>query len=294
MSFTHAPVEAASTYKLEVVGTHLENQNETTTYLRSIQVTGNERRTKDGTLESASNPDEAYFTESDVQLIKANNGNCFEIHTIPLRYVMLYQDVFNTEYFEDWCDVWVEWATDNEMYIILNIQTFDYSSSWKIPNWFWSDGGYSQPTTYDEWSTVIRAFFDTDASNMDSVRTSFINAWKGIANRYKNNDYVLFNLINEPFMGINMVNDATRVHLGETYSEFMEDVIDGIHSTGAENIIIVNHPYVYIYNVQPINKDGFIWEDHGYMSYSYNYTEWEDNVDYHTYKYVNTFGKPLF
>jgi len=70
------PVKAASSYKLHVVGTHLENENNETVYLQSIQVDWNERRKEQGsTSELADSPSEAWFTSSDVATIKAQNAN---------------------------------------------------------------------------------------------------------------------------------------------------------------------------------------------------------------------------
>jgi len=273
------PVKAVNSYKLHVVGTHLENENNETVYLRSSQISWNERSKKQGENSMADSPSEAWFTSADLTTIKSYNSNCIEIHQIPFKYVMKYKDVLNTEYFVDWCDVWVNWATTKEMYVILDIATFTTiaSAQWKIPDWLWSSN-YSTPQDKEDWDTIFRDFFDTDEPKMSGSRASYITAWEGIANRYKNNDYVLFSIHNEPLCGVSMINEATSNHLAECYPKFMEDVVDGIHSTGAENIIIINRPYVWYYNVKPVNKDGIMWEDHKYIGWSYDYEGWVNGL----------------
>lgn len=288
------PVKATNPYKLHVDGTQLKDANNDTVYLRTAQISWNERRKKQNTTWGANSPSEAWFTESDVQNIKSYNGNCFELNGIPFKYIMKYKNVFNTEYFVDWCDIWVNWATTNEMYIIIDTMNFRYDSTWTIPSWIWNTAGYDEPTTKAEWDAIIRDFFDTDISAMNSNREAFINAWKGIANRYKDNDYVLFSVVNEPMWSVSFPSDSVKAHLGETYSEFMENVIDGIHSTGAENIIIINYSFVGLTHTEPINKTGFMWETHLYMGFSNDFDGWTGYVDAYISKFAGSYGKPLF
>jgi hypothetical protein len=283
---------------LYVDGTKLRGPSGKEVFLKGIQVDWNERMKKQGTSQEASNPYESWFTEADIQTMKANGANYVEIHMIPLKSVMPIKNVFNTEYFEDWVDVWVQWATNNQMYVSLDMMWLSYTSYWHIPDWLWEDAGYDEPTNKAEWDAIIRDFFDTDVTAMDTSRDAFINAWKGIANRYKSNDYVLFSIINEPFMLVDMVNQFTNNHLAETYSGFMEDVVDGIHSTGATNIIIINRPYVNAYspycdNVKPVNRSGIVWEDHLYISSQYDYDDWCSKIDQYVARLVGVFGKPL-
>jgi len=293
VNFYIRPVKATDP-SLHVVGTHLEDGDGNNVTLRSINVDWNERRKLEGKGWTAPSPGDSWFLESDVLALKSYNSNCIEIFGIPFRYIMLTKNVVNTEYFEDWCDYWVNWCSSNGVYVILTILGFEYGRAWCIPNWIWSEAGYSQPETKAEWDTVIRAFFDTDVPAMDSNRQAFVNAWKGIANRYKTNDYVLFNIMNEPLCTVDKVNEATSNHLAETYSEFMEDVVDGIHSTNAENIIIIDQPFTWYMTSYPVNRNGIIWEAHMYISYSYDYEDWKDYVDTYISKFVGTYGKPLY
>ena len=283
---------------LHVKGTHLEDGNGNTVYLQGAQVDWNERRKAQGHTWLAKNPYESWFTEADVQTMKAAGANYFEIHTIPFKYIMPTKNVLNTDYFKDWLDVWIKWATNNQMYVSIDIKCFSGRASWAVPNWIWSAAGYSKPSTVAQWESVIMDFFDKDVSAMKSNRQAFINAWIGIANRYKNNPYVLFSIFNEPLMGFNTFDSATEMHLGESYSRFMEDVVDGIHSTGAKNIIIINRHYAtryyqYYSNVQPVNRNGIIWEDHYYMTATHSFTLWKRYIDMYVNRIVKTFGKPL-
>jgi len=206
VNFYIQPVKATDP-SLHVVGTHLEDGDGNNVTLRSAHISRNERRKKPPFGWGASNPYESWFTETDVTTVKSHNCNTIDITMIPFIYVMPTKNVLNTEYFEDWCDIWVSWATSNQMYIILNIRQFNtfYGGQWTIPDWFWSGAGYSQPTTKAEWDAIIRDFWDTDVSAMDTTRNAFINAWKGIANRYKTNDYVLFSPSNEPLCTVEML-----------------------------------------------------------------------------------------
>jgi len=282
---------------LYVDGTKLRGPSGEEVFLKGFQADWNERMKKQGTSQQASNPYESWFTEADIQTMKANGANYVELHICRFNEVMPTKDVLDTSYFTDWVDVWVDWATDNEMYVSINIAGFKYSSSYNIPDWIWSSN-YSTPSTKADWDEIIRDFFDTDEPKMGGSRASFVGAWEDIANRYKSNDYVLFNIMNEPLITVDLIDAATAQHLGETYSEFMEDVVDAIHATGAENIIIIDVPFVtsypnYVSNIQPVDKSGIIWEQHLYMSSSYTFAQWCSALDTRLSRLVGTFAKPV-
>ena len=60
-------------------------------------------------------------------------------------------------------------------------------------------------------------------------KTDLRNAWIRIANRYKNNPYVWFNIMNEPGGGSNVAQEWYDLHL---------DMIQTIRAQGAKNIIV--------------------------------------------------------
>ncbi len=68
-------------------------------------------------------------------------------------------------------------------------------------------------------------------STIDTAKlTQTRNAWIALANKYKTNTYVWFNLLNEPVWG-QAVADYVSVHT---------DLRNAIRSTGAENVIVVD------------------------------------------------------
>jgi hypothetical protein len=283
---------------LQVVGTHLEDGDGNVVYLQGAQVDWNERRKVQGGTSRASSPDESWFTEADVQAMKAAGANYFEVHRMALGELMPTRGNLGTTLLSNWIDEYVAWASDNGMYVVLNVANPSYPARWMIPDWFWEDAGYDEPTNEAEWEAVVRDFFDTDVAAMDITRAAIETLWEGLANRYKTNPYVLFSPFNEPFMGFDMVDQTTENHLAETYSEFMEDIVDAIHSTGATNIIIIDRPYVLTYSpyynsIQPVDREGIIWEDHYYMTPTHDWDNWCGWIDDYFDRIVGVFGKPL-
>ncbi|MFH0929509.1 MAG: PA14 domain-containing protein, partial [Candidatus Aenigmatarchaeota archaeon] len=285
---------------LHVCDTKLCDASGNVVYLKGAQVDRNERRNEQDHSYGADSPEQTWFTETDVQTMKANGANYFEVHLILLKDVMPTKNIVDTEYLENWLDVYVDWASQNNMYVVLGMGGFSSGASYTVPYWVWQ-GSYSSLSS----QTVID-FFDTDVSKMDSSRQAFINAWVALANRYKNNPYVLFSIMNEPLAGEYIDDVGMNRHLGHTYSELMENVVDAIHATGAKNIIIIDKPYVtrtpsttgsglalYYNNVQPVNRDGVVWEDHSYITKRHDFDSWSNWIDTFVPRLVDTFGKPL-
>jgi aryl-phospho-beta-D-glucosidase BglC (GH1 family) len=165
-----------------------------------------------------------------------------------------------------------------------------------MPDWMLDGHGYGSPP-YNE-STVDKAyidFIDIDNPLHDDNRQIFIDLWKFIANRYKSNQYVLFGIMNEPLCQVEL-NGQQSVHLGITYSELMEQVIDAIRSTGAAQLIFVDRPYVWYFDhINPVNRTNIVWEDHLYISPGCNYSQWESTISNKMIKrYVTDFKKPLY
>lgn len=259
-------------------------------YLKSINVHRNYRRSENGRL----------WSIDDVKQMKEAGANCLEIHVELIHDWMPERNQINETYFINWLDKEVNWCTQYEMYCIINICNFRGSYDWSrqepfLPDWLWEGLGYSEPTNKELADIIIRDFFDTDVQKQEINREAFINAWKFVANRYKNNKYVLFNIMNEPLCGVELINSTISIHLGITYARFMERVIDAIRSTGAKQVIFVDRPYVwYLSHVQPINRDNIVWEDHSYVTQNTNINAWKDYLDTTVQRFVHDFGKPLF
>jgi len=76
-------------------------------------------------------------------------------------------------------------------------------------------------------------------------------------------------------------------------------IVDAIRSTGAQQLIFINQPYLWDSQwrmaVQPVNRDNIVWEDHAYVDkYSPTFDDWKKEINKAVQKFVNEFGKPLF
>ncbi|MEM2129456.1 MAG: cellulase family glycosylhydrolase [Candidatus Bathyarchaeia archaeon] len=308
-SATSKPVESSGEISylpqplLRVNGIYIEDGLGNRVTLKGVQVDKNERVKKYGASVDANFPEETWFTEDDVRRVKEAGGNLFEIHINPLTRLMPRRNFIDEEYFARWIDKWVDWATKYQLYLILDITGIGARWDWEIatgfPDWLW-DGLYPKPTNKTEYDDILRDFFNLSIAKQDINREAFINLWKFIANRYKNNPYVMFSIMNEPFCGAYFMGPYdTNIALGQSYSIYMEMIVDAIRSTGAQQIIFINRPYLWDsqwkMTVQPVNKNNIVWEDHFYVNkYSPSFDEWKKEVDKAVQKFVNTFEKPLF
>lgn len=288
--------------QLSVNGLYLEDGLGNRVTLKGVQVTWNERTKKYGTTASCNSPEESWFTIDGVRRIKEAGGNVIEIVDNGLPDLMPTKNIPNEAYFTNWIDKWINWTRQYKIYCILSIRGIWSMNSWAIdlgiPSWLWS-GLYSTPTSKADYDVIIRDFFDINATIQDSNRAAFINLWKFIANRYKDNPYMLFGIVNEPFNSVNIPDDATVVHLGQAYSTFMENIVDAIRSTGATQIINIDQPFLWDsqgrMTVQPVNRDNILWEVHAYVaSWSPTLDSWKGQINVDIQKFVNEFKKPLF
>ena len=94
--------------------------------------------------------------------------------------------------------------TQNQLYCIINVTGFGAWADWafyqSMPDWLWEDIrpglNYSDKSACD---SIIRYFFDMDVKEQEGNRAAFVNLWKFIADRYKDNQYVMYSIMNEPF-----------------------------------------------------------------------------------------------
>lgn len=240
-----------------------------------------------------------YFSPEDVQKLKSYGGNCLEIHLIRFQDMMPERDRINENYFVDKLDKWVSWCEENQIYVIIDLRQFRWTSYCAMPEWMLIGHDYGNPP-YDEETTnqAFKDFLNVYDPTHDDNRESFKYLWKFIAGRYINNQFVSFSMMNEPLCRVSLTADeATR--LGETYSRFMEQVVDAIRSVGGNQLIFINRPYVtgvpqYFQNIQPVNRDNIVWEDHLYVNPSTDLEKWKAYIDLYVKRYINDFGKPLF
>ena len=287
--------------QLRVNGIYLEDGSGNRVRLKGMQVCWNGRMKLQGSTGTmASSPSASWFTLADVQRMKNAGGNCIEIHGLYLTEVMPAKNVPNEAFFATWVDTWGDWCAQNHMYCILTIAGMHADSGWAtgmtIPNWIWSSL-YSTPSTKAHYDQIIRDFFDTSVAKQDSNRAAFINLWGFIANRYKSNPYVMFGIMNEPFNYVAIPDTATSIHLGQTYSTFMGQVVDGIRNAGCQKITFIDHPFLQDANgwfvTRPINKGNIVWEVHEYITPWCDLAKWKTHID-NDAGYYNNLGKPVF
>jgi aryl-phospho-beta-D-glucosidase BglC (GH1 family) len=134
-------------------------------------------------------------------------------------------------------------------------------------------------------------------------RQSFIDLWVFLANRYKDKQYVMFGIMNEPFSHCTITSRAQSQHMGYTYATYMAQVVDAIHNAGATNLIFIDKPYTWAdsgdinpVDVQPVNRDGIVWEDHYYVDTdtTAQINLWKARLDAGIAKFTVQFGKPFY
>jgi hypothetical protein len=238
---------------------------------------------------------EVWFGLDDVQRIKSYGGNVVEIHALLLRELMGDRaPVINQSWIER-LDKWVSWCEQAQVYYIISFGNFEYKP-WgrEAPVWL-VEGKY---TSWDKnmWNQASIDFWDIDNQLQEDNRQRVLDFFRFIANRYKNNKYVIFGLFNEPFCGNDLVTWQNAKHLSTTYARFVERIVDAIRSTGAKQLIFVDKPYVWFYtdHFEPVNREGIVWEDHLYVTPNYNLNQWKTELNGYVELYVNTFHKPFY
>jgi hypothetical protein len=229
--------------------------------------------------------------------MQSHGGNCLEIHTLRLGYLEPSRGAYDSSYIQK-LDGYVNLCELARIYCIINIEDLSYTT-WNsgMPNWMLDSHGYGT-APYPE-VTINQAcidFWDLDNSLHNDNRQSFIDLWTYLANRYKSNQYILFSIMNEPISHLTLSSRTQSQHLGITYARYMEQIIDAIR-TVSDNVIVIDKPYLwYIADVQPVNRNNIIWEDHYYMNAdtTTEYNTWKGYVDEGRTKFMSSFGKPLY
>jgi hypothetical protein len=272
---------------LHVEGTKLVDENGNEVYLKGFNVDWNERRFNNG----------QFWTEADIKRIKESGGNCVEIHIERIGTWMPQKNQIDIAYFEQWLDKEVMWCEQNKVYCIINLRDFGWKEGYRqypyLPDWLWEGlYSYSKPLTEAEAKQIILDFFDTDNPKQEENRQAWINAWKLVVKRYKDKNYVLFGLINEPLM--NIVPSDQRAHFGRTYTTLMERTIDAIRIVGANQVIFIDYPRVGSSNYVKIQRENIVWEVHHYVTQWTDINGFKSNVDNSVQKFVNEFQQPVF
>ena len=290
---------------LHTNGTNLLDGFGNSVKLKGVQIDWNERVKQAGHLYLANAPSDSWFTLNDVNSIKGYGANCIELHENGVPDLMPTRDTVNEAYFTTWIDTWVNWCTQNQLYCIIDIRgfssvndsTFGNEISLSLPSWLW-EGIYPTPTSKTQYDNIIDDFFNLSATQQNSNRQAFTDLWKYIANRYKDNPFVMFSIMNEPFCNVGTANADSNIGLAQDYSTYMEQIIDAMRSTGAEQPIFINNPYLWgtHWNMlaQIINRPNIVWVDHQYITGANSLSEWEANVTISVQKFVQQFNQPLW
>jgi endoglycosylceramidase len=121
--------------------------------------------------------------------------------------------VYNEEYLSQ-IDEMIRWASDNDLYVFLDMHQDLYSVEFSdgAPAWatitdgqphltgsIWSDSYLISPAV----QTAFDHFWaNTPAPDGEGIQDHYIKLWKHIAERYANNTTVIgYDIMNEPFMG---------------------------------------------------------------------------------------------
>jgi hypothetical protein len=289
---------------LHVNGTDIVDENNNVVKLRAINVASGSRENLNGTSGRSWEPDVSWFTEMDVIELKKMGVNMIEIHNINVEYFIDGMGRIREFYFEKWVDIWTEWGKRNEMYILLDISGFSVpnpNNPWGVysmPVWMSRDYD-GKPTTYQEQADINFDFFNLEVEHMDDERDLFLKQWVFTVNRYKNNSYVMYSIVNEPLIHThnNWPNSELKEQVALGYSQYMTKIIDEIRKNGSEQIIFINRPYFksnpWSKYLMPIERENIVWEAHDYVGFT-SLGDWMERViDYQRF-FEESFEKPFY
>lgn len=151
----------------------------------------------------ATSPENSWFKLDDYQRLKSAGANCIELQCfrlgdfIPNKII----DQATEQQCAVWVDKYAQWSAENGIYSIIDIAGLGWwgfpNPAWaapQFPSWLWerADPPYPAPASVGDYETIRRDWFDVTVARQESNRQAYINLWGFLANRYKNNPYVLF------------------------------------------------------------------------------------------------------
>lgn len=181
------------------------------------------------------------------------NSFCFNVIRLNMDFRYFESDANPGVYLQagwEWLDEKIDWAKNNNVYLILDMHT--------------PQGGYqSYGFNGKFWGNTIE-----DINN----RTRFINLWKTIANRYKNDTTIAgYDLINEP-LPLN--------NLG--YWTLIQQTANEIRSVDNNHLLIIEEAFVNDFKWQTINDNNYCIDFHFYNPWDY-----VANVTFTPYNYAS-------
>jgi hypothetical protein len=254
------PVTLAYSNDLVTSRTLLTSGTVVSNYLKGFVVTPN----------TQSWPDQSghYFGYEDLLQMKNWGATAVRIHAIRGSWIMPQKGNFSLSYFQSKLDRYVQNCTSLGLYCIIELGDWNWASYFGggsgMPDWFFT-GKYPANDSYR--AVSAKDFWDLDNGTQAENRQWFIQWWEFIADRYKNNPWVVFSLYNEPLNpGVGAFTDHAEVRrISASYSRFMEQVYDAIRAKGANQTIIVNQPFVwYQSDIVKVNRT-IVWDFHLYV-----------------------------
>lgn len=297
ISPTPPPTNGSSSYTIQSYGTIvMSSQKLQTSGTNIIDWDGNPKTLVSVNMDH-NEYNKGYFTADDVARMQAHGGNCLELNGFRVGYMMPSRGSIDSSYLAK-LDGYVNICENAGMYMIFTFDDMSYTT-WGsgMPNWMLDGHGYGT-APYSE-ATVNQAlldFFDTDNPLHNDNRQSFIDLWVSLATRYKDKQYVMFGIMNEPFSHCPITSRTQSQHMGVAYARYMERVVDAIHAV-ADNLIFIDFPYVwYLADVQPVNREGIVWEDHLYVNADTpaDIASWKSGIDAMAARFAGDFGKPFY
>jgi hypothetical protein len=294
---------------IRVQGTKIVDKNGNEVVLKGICVGHNNMFREKNSHSGADYYYDVYFKEEDAIDMKEHGATHIDVHATWQTKFMKSDGEINVEFFENWFDHFVDYCEDNEIPHIINVAGLRLPNlewgAYTIPKFVYEAAGYTsgwweRDDAYDIQADIIFKFFTSDDSEIEESRQKWFNLWKFIADRYGDNKYLIgFSLTNEPThftCAKGRLNNDQCIELGKGYSETIEECIDEIRSTGAEQIIFVDKPYLKNFDqIQPVNRNNIVWEAHKYHStWTPTISGFESQIDNYVERFVEDFGKPLY
>ncbi|UCD85151.1 MAG: cellulase family glycosylhydrolase [Deltaproteobacteria bacterium] len=135
---------------------------------------------------------------------------------------------FDEEYLDE-VEQRVEWSAANGLYVILDMHQDLYSEKYTgdgAPEWACLDDDlpFEQQTPWNRNYTepAVKKAFDSFWENRENLQQHFIDSWKLVAERFKDNQTVIgYDLYNEPFFGNLLPEEFEEEHLTPFYEKLI-------------------------------------------------------------------------
>jgi hypothetical protein len=236
----------------------------------------------------------SYFGYSDLKQMKDWGATVVRIHAQRGYWIMPTKGTFSMSYFQTKLDMYVNNCTTLGLYCIIELGDWSWSSYFGsgsgMPSWFFT-GLYPANDSYR--AIAAKDFWDLDNPIQAENRQWFITWWQFIADRYKDNPWVMFSIYNEPLNpGVgSFANSTEELRISGCYSRFMEQVYDAIRATGAKQTVIVNQPFVWSQrDIVKVNRP-IVWDFHLYVSSTSSLIQWTNDFVQRYNRCVRDFGQ---